>query len=137
MRRILFLLMIALLPLRGWVGDAMALQMVLPGGLAHTAVHASAPGSDAQAHGGAAADQHRHLATTAPRGDCTDHALGGTTEPDSHCKTCTVCQTCHTVAITVPATGTEGTEPPAALPVLADSRFASADRAPGFKPPIS
>ncbi|MCZ4312935.1 hypothetical protein O4H66_05915 [Comamonadaceae bacterium G21597-S1] len=135
MRRFFFILMIALLPLRGWVGDAMAMQMALPGGMAHASAPETATGAThAHAHHGAAADHQRHAAAS---GDCTDHADGDATVSDAHCQTCTVCQTCHTVAITVPLVGTEATEPMTAAPLTAQSRFASADRAPGLKPPIS
>lgn len=139
-RRILFLLMVVLLPLRGWVGDAMALQTVLAGGMAHAAQAdtASAAAHGQQGHHGLAIDHPRHASAVAPpNGDCADPSDGDSGLPHGHCTTCTACQTCHTVAITAPSAGMVGGGPMTALPSLVEPRFASADRAPGFKPPIS
>ncbi len=137
MRRALFAMLIALLLLRGWVGDAMAMQMALPGGMAHVSAPEPLAGATTHDHHGASADHHRHGATTAPSGDCDDHADGETMAADAHCQTCTVCQTCHTMAITLLPMTTDGNAPMTALPLMAEPRIASADRAPGLKPPIS
>lgn len=122
--RILFLaLMIALLPLRGWVGDAMALERVTPSQTTH---HAAAP------------------ATALP--DCheahPDHAgMAGTASEDAgqasaDCDTCTACQICHSVALTAVLPPTLTPDLPTLAPRSSLPQYASAERAAGFKPPI-
>lgn len=98
MRTLLLALMIALLPIRGWLGDAMALEMVrhsLPAaeavvaaanGIAETHCHEAAMEADtghdmAAMHGTSGDSQQSHG---------TDHA---------NCGTCVACQVCHTVAL--------------------------------------
>jgi hypothetical protein len=131
-RRFFFILMIVLLPLRGWVGDAMAMQMVLPGGTAHASATVQSHGAE-HAHSGVVAD-HRHATHAA---DCSDHPDRDAAALDAHCQTCTVCQTCHTVAITVPVVVAPGAQAMAALPPLVTDNFISADRGLSLKPPIS
>ena len=117
MRALLIALMIALLPLRGWVGDAMAQQ------LATASVQAPVSG----------AEQARHTHT-----DCALHGdQGSTPEPASdHGGSCSDCQVCHTMAMEAPSLASlQAASAPAVLyPVSSD--FASAERALGFKPPI-
>ncbi len=135
MRRWFFLLMILLLPLRGWVGDAMAMQMAVPG------PHAPATGV-MQHHADAGSDAAHAQAssvTLASADDCGGHvnALGTDDDMDAaHCEACAMCQTCHTVAVlllpqVLAAAQVSPTSPPAAMQV-----FASADRALLLKPPI-
>lgn len=135
MRRLAFILLILLMPLRGWAGDAMAIQMALHPGVPHAAATEAAPGSEH--HGATAQADHRNQAQPANAVDCTDHAAADSAAPDSHCQTCTMCQACHSLAITLPASALPGAEPLNALPLLPAQFFASADRAPGLKPPIS
>lgn len=66
MRTAWIALLLALLPLRGWVGDAMALSMLAAGGHAAPAAFVA----DAQRHG---ADHAAHTAPADP-GDHTAHA---------------------------------------------------------------
>ncbi len=140
MRFLLLALMIALLPLRGWVGDAMAMQMVNPAlqapGIATVSI---APRADMAGHE-AEIDVH-HAAMT--HADCPGHASRADVPMDSlhqtegaDCATCALCQICHTVALTPVSLHIAAALLPAAQPQTSSHLFASAERAPGFKPPI-
>jgi hypothetical protein len=127
--------LIALLPLRGWVGDVMAAQM-------STAALAQ-PAAVMQHHAphDAAADP-----AMTQHADCPGHAMAqadvaaghdADSSNDEHsCNSCTVCQLCHTPALLV-----EAAQPPAAprsVPPQATPRvYTDALRVPGFKPPIA
>ncbi len=128
--RIFFLaLMIALLPLRGWVGDVMAVERLGPPP-ATQAAHTQA-GSVGHAH--AAADC-AHLSSPSSAAH-TDASLAEASAGD--CAGCTTCQICHSVALgAVPSTAGTAVLPTLA-PCASPSRYASAEPAPGFKPPIS
>lgn len=116
MRVFVLALAILLLPLRGWLGDAMALDVAPPAVAAH---------ADHAAHDMAGMD-HDHGATPAP----------AQAQPDCQ-STCGNCQLCHSVALTVwPALALLG-EAPRQAPVFEPVAFASAEPARGFKPPIS
>ena len=134
MRRLLFVLLILLLPLRGWVGDAMATQMALSG--------QHAPASGAMQHADSDSEPAHSLVTiiaSAAAEDCAGHTGAQDTGDESdaaHCEACAMCQTCHTVAVLQPpallaATQSSPTSPPAIMQV-----FTSADRALFLKPPI-
>jgi len=118
--------MIILLPLRSWVGDVMATEMVSSGAMhQQTATHA-----------GAEPTLQAELTRAAP--DCAGHgAPEGTPEANAHCATCTVCQACHTVALVPEATQSAAVLPPPAMPYSPAAVFASALVALGQKPPIS
>lgn len=126
--RILLTLMIVLLPLRGWTGDAMAVVTMAAG--TSTAV------SGAHAHSQESATAHDCHGL-----DAADaNGAGASPEPDQvHdvCAACALCQICHAVALTQPAADAAaffatGAQPRSALP--ADL---SATPLPGFKPPIA
>ena len=131
MRRWFFVLLILLLPLRGWVGNAMAMQMALPGQYV--------PVSGAMQHTDSGSE-HSHLRAIAlaAADDCGGHAniQGPGDDMDAaHCEACAMCQSCHTVAVLllpelVAAHQVSPTSPPATMHV-----FASADRALLLKPP--
>lgn len=149
MRTLLLALMIALLPIRGWLGDAMALEMAR-----HSLPVASASTVSAAPGAAMATQAHCHEAMEAM--DATDtvdadagmqmamdmsdgHASHDTTGGADHqgCGTCTACQVCHTVALGgMPLIDTVHGAPQAA-PAAHTSRFASAEPAQGLKPPIS
>ena len=123
MSRILIIFMIALLPLRSWAGDLMAVSMsteALTAATASIAVHqVSADAKDCAGH-------------TGPQ-SLTSDAIA---LDDGHCETCVACQICHSVAfvnvISVPHGALEGT----VEETLLSSRFASATLADCVKPPI-
>jgi hypothetical protein len=137
MRTLLLALMIALLPIRGWLGDAMAVEMVR-----HTLPAASLLAQEAST-ASAAADAHCHEAMEASDGGMATMAHHDEGSSSDHgtdhqgCGTCTVCQVCHTVAL--------GGTPlidivhgaPQAPPAAHAARFASAEPVLGLKPPIS
>jgi hypothetical protein len=143
MRVLVLALAILLLPLRGWLGDAMAIGMVQQ----HVAAQALAAHGAHDAHGvqsrhTAHADHAMHdtAATTHEVGDDGGlaHAHGATTTgPCDGQTTCSSCQLCHSVAVTVwPEVPLLG-KAPCAAPAFEPIAFASTEPAPGFKPPIS
>ncbi|SFU41095.1 hypothetical protein SAMN05216350_101820 [Polaromonas sp. YR568] len=139
MRHLLLALLIALLPLRGWVGDAMATQMAA-GQIQH-----SQSQEQGQHHGALAADHSGHEETAeapqAPQAaepDCAGHSSGESTHmADGHCESCAACQACNTVALSLMETSPNPVFKSTAQPRLAADSFASADAALRQKPPIS
>ena len=140
MRRLLLVLMLVLLPLRGWVGDAMATQMAAPALVQQTAgagvagIHTHNADTPTHPHSGLS---QADTATTAT--DCAGHTGSGSSSPADalDCQSCVACQACHTVALAVPVhIDTELSKAPGE-PLSVVSRFTSADRALGLKPPIS
>jgi hypothetical protein len=145
MRTLLLALMIALLPIRGWLGDAMALEMARH---SMPAASASVATSATQAHCHEAmdamdamdrmdTDSGMQMAMDMPDSHAAhaDHDNGGADHQG--CGTCTACQVCHTVALGgIPVIDTVHGAPQAA-PAAHASRFASAEPAQGLKPPIS
>ncbi|MDM0009798.1 hypothetical protein QTI51_33870 [Variovorax sp. J22G73] len=149
MRTLLLALMIALLPIRGWLGDAMALEMArhsLPVASVSTVSAASGATMATQAHCHEAmeamdatdADAGMQMAmdmSDSPAGHASHDTTGGADHQG--CGTCTACQVCHTVALGgMPLIDTVHGAPQAA-PAAHASRFASAEPAQGLKPPIS
>ena len=137
MRTLLLAFMIALLPIRGWLGDAMAVEMVRHSLPAATVVaqEASPASMAAQAHcheAMEAADSGMATMAHHDDGSSNDHGTD-----HQGCGTCIACQVCHTVAL--------GGTPlidivhgaPQAPPAAHATRFASAEPVPGLKPPIS
>jgi hypothetical protein len=126
MRVLLLALMIALLPVRGWVGNAMAVDM------------AAQQARQAQQ---AAADAEPGVQASAMPEDCPMHAQASDPEAPAtngaHCNGCDTCELCLALASLV----WPGLQPagftPHAEPLADGSHFNSADRASGFKPPIS
>ncbi|MGJ7485312.1 hypothetical protein ACSFA2_08640 [Variovorax sp. LT2P21] len=139
MRLLVLVLAIVLLPLRGWLGDAMMLAPVQQATVGH-AMHAMADGAVTTLtahtlHTTPSADAHdMHAAHAAMDLDATHDA------PDSghgaH-TTCDTCQFCHSVAVTAWPEVPMPAAAPAHAPVAGVMRFASAEAVPGFKPPIS
>lgn len=141
MRHLLLALMIVLLPLRGWVGDAMAMQLLpgttqAPQHTLHSMAHSSATMT---AHG---AEAHAHPAARA-QGNCPDHATmtqapaEQSQQADSgDCSTCVACQICHSVALTPVTLHLGASLLPASPPAASSHAYFSAERALGFKPPI-
>jgi hypothetical protein len=147
-RHFIFVLMIALLPLRGWVGDAMATQMAVhslhqaglesssshqsPEFLATETIAASAVNTSATG----SFDHHATPAHDAMPADCLEHTGTGA-DSGSGCPDCAFCQACHTVALTGAEPNLSSATHPSALPQPATAQFASAEAALGQKPPIS
>ena len=138
MRHLFFILMIALLPLRGWVSDAMAT------GMATAQVQQQSEAKTAATHAHEAGmNAHQDTETLVAEaaqtaGDCSGHAFGEDEHSDdTHCNTCSACQACHTVALSTSTGELITTFNPRTLPRAAVTQFVSAERALDQKPPIS
>ena len=147
MRRLIFVLMIALLPLRGWMGEAMATEMATMHLIAVQAINTPATAkfgtkNDVLSHLEAVADTA--MPSTAMSADCEMHAMSKTTSavdasafdtPPSK-ELCSHCQACHAVGLadTVQTISASTTHNPA--PSAHVNRFASAALALSQKPPI-
>lgn len=143
MRTLLLALMIALLPIRGWLGDAMAVEMVRHSLPAASAVSMATAATEAHCHEAMAeaGDGMDHMAMS-----MAEHHAGSHDDGSSHddnnaghqgCGTCTACQVCHTVALGGMPLVAIVHSAPQAPPAAHAARFASAEPAPGLKPPIS
>ena len=129
MHRFLLLLMIALLPLRGWTADAMAAGTQPPMGGATISEPVNAR------------DMHPAHAP------CADHGVQATADhtaadvvahaDDSEGSACHLCQVCHSAALAPGHPTLAASALPAALVPAGGAAFASAAAARGFKPPIS
>jgi hypothetical protein len=138
MRQLFLIILIALLPLRGWISDAMATGMMAGQMQQQTATKNAA----AHAHGTgdtAHFDTEKVAAQAHPgTSDCAGHASGA--EPhaaEAHCESCSACQACHTLALSPVAadmTVVANLSPP---PRVAVAQFSSAETALHQKPPIS
>lgn len=139
MRHLLLALMIVLLPLRGWMGDAMATEMA-SGAAVHLQTATKKVADHVHQAGAAPHFDHVSSQAEAPsaESDCSGHdAANGTSVADTHCATCTVCQACHTVALSPAAAHGVAVLSPPALQHSPAAQFASAVAALGQKPPIS
>ena len=136
MRHLLLALMIALLPLRGWVGDAMAMEMA-----ARTVASLPDASSAAQAHPHAACQGDDPVAASAAS-PAPAHAMAHTGQSAgapitySDCGSCTTCEVCHSAAVVTGFPDMPALPLPVAVPAARPAVFASAVPAPGFKPPI-
>lgn len=122
MRRIIFILLIALLPLRGWAAEAMATQMAI-----QTAIE--------QVHNTAslAADKATS-ATMSP--ECALRMNVSTDDKGVAGATCADCQTCHMIALQEAAQVRGKLTDKLAFDVSAAIYFASAEPQFSLKPPI-
>lgn len=144
MRRLFFILLILLLPLRGWAGDAMAIHMALPAPLQQAPV-LDVVGHMDHAQGTAHVHSGENPVLTATAGDCAGHGgPDGTSQTDaadcascSMCQTCQTCQTCHTVAVVNTMVVADHGSAPRAAPQRPAQGFASADGALALKPPTA
>ncbi len=126
MRHWFLVLMIALLPLRGWVGDAMAVDMLAQP--AHATMAMGDHGADhAGDHGAGHGEAHAQCA-------CDEHAAATDMGADHQH---TACDVCNVPALAMSVPGLQ--MPPAASTQLAvpAERFASSEPQQGIKPPIS
>jgi hypothetical protein len=138
MRHLLFAVLIALLPLRGWVGDAMATQMAA-GQIQHQqqTQTASQAGHAHETVDAAHTGHHEDTAAQALH-DCADQTADGNSHSaDGHCETCAACQACHTVALAPAAPSLMPRFSASTLSHPGADPFASADAALRQKPPIS
>ena len=139
MRHLFLILMIALLPLRGWASDAMATSMVIAQ-VQHQQTAASVSATHAHEAGTPAHQDIEAVVAEAVQtaADCSGHAFGEDEHAeDTHCNTCSACQACHTVALSPPTVAVTTAFNPRTLPRAVVSQFVSAEYALGQKPPIS
>ena len=139
MRTLLLALMIALLPIRGWLGDAMAVEMVrhaLPASsLVEQEASLDSVVADAHCHEAMGAADDSGMDTMAHHPDDGNSSDHGTDHQG--CGTCTACQVCHTVALGGMPLVDIAHSAPQAPPAARAARFASAEPVLGLKPPIS
>ena len=144
MRALLFVLMIALLLLRGWTGEAMANDMALASlQQPHQPQQSTTKTIAAHAHAISAEVHFDHElaipeASARAAHDCAGHAADGAAPAaDGHCQSCDACQACHSVALTPAAVDAAPVFGSRTRPHARAARFASAEAALGHKPPIS
>ncbi|MCJ0762345.1 hypothetical protein [Variovorax terrae] len=135
MRHLLLILMIALLPLRGLVGDAMAVEMLSAPGHAMETIAEDDHATRTSGH-----SDHENQALTDAA--CAGHAqasddAASPLSAHADCGTCAACQICHTVALAVVDAAAAAAALPQMPPPVGGERFSSNTPSPGFKPPIS
>ncbi len=135
MRLLFVILLIALVPLRSWAGDAMAIRMahgVVDSGhstVARAASTASMHDDCAGGHHGAPASQATALASAA--------VTAAADAAQDHCTNCASCQACFTVALMGLPSVVAPLIPHNSPPHTGLKSFTSADVVLGHKPPIS
>jgi hypothetical protein len=146
MRFLVLALMMVLLPLRGWTGDAMATDMALS--MAAQQMHQTAA---AKADAVPAHPSHEghsdHPAYAVPTdvtistADCFNHTDCDQTHNAGHsagdCESCSACQACHNVALLVDSNELKPRLNSVWTLTLVADPFASADATHDQKPPIS
>ena len=145
MRFLLIALMIILLPVRGWMGDVMAMEMAVGSVTAINkgAAHAYSTGSTGQL-GINLADSHvqcpDHAGMLMDMGaDVNDGANAAPSEDSAAldpCSHCSACQICHSIALMVATPLLAALAQPHQLRPASGLQFASATTAPHLKPPI-
>ena len=140
MRVLLFALMIALLPLRGWVGDAFAMQMTPAHCATMKNIAASPDSTGARCH----LDAHSEHASTPcadPIGSAERQNPDDSSAPEAatqgHCASGSACLV---LQITAAITSTQVQAPAAPRHLRWQAQgetFASISLAPSLKPPIS
>lgn len=137
MRHLIIILMIALMPMRIWAFDMMAVSMAAQQLLAaQTAQSANDAQSGIDRQGLSA--QPGEQAQTSIYTDCPMmFLLTGKQLGDTKGKVCTTCQLCMGVVTGYAPRGPLLMPLPSAALWLGSATFTSAERVPGFKPPIS
>jgi hypothetical protein len=123
MRRFIFILMIALLPLRGWMGEAMATEMAAINFIATQAINTPANADFSAENNMSNCDLHKNK-TANNTADTTTKA------------SCTHCQACHATGLVSTVQITSPDKVHYAQPLAQASQFASASIAHSQKPPI-
>lgn len=133
MRRLIFILMIALLPLRGWMGEAMATEMAAMHLIANKT--ANTPASAIFNAENSVHPSFAIPASSALPADCEVHADMAPDTSKSN-QSCTHCQACHAAGLvsTVQINSGQTTHNPS--PHAHASLFTSANIALSQKPPI-
>lgn len=141
MRALFLVLLIALLPLRGWAGDAMAVDMLAQPAVAieNVAVDAVSTGHKHPMHAENAMTSHAQCMEHAPDAMATGHTgdAHGAPQQPHHNNHCTTCQVCSVIPVALQAAVPLLPVTLHSVPHYAGAAFASAEPARGFKPPIS
>ncbi len=138
MRRFLLIFMIALLPARGWAADIMAVSMATQQLHAVQLVQSGIDGQNAPSQ--PVVQVRPTMSADCPMmallADKTVRDASGETGSTVF-KVCTTCQLCMGLVTGYALCGPPLTPLPQAALWLGSISFTSAERAPGFKPPIS
>lgn len=144
MRHLVLALMILLLPLRGWLGDAMATQMA---GMSVTANAAETGAAHTHEIEPAGSFDHQKPAfeATPALPDCHQQAAAesktitsaNSEKGNDTCGTCQFCQACNTLALSPSPTEVVASFASPQLRPTPAAAFTSAASALGQKPPIS
>lgn len=126
--RLLLILMIALLPLRAWVGDAMAINMAAQQVQMVQAMQAAQPPLES------AMPDDCPMKVQADAAASADGAQGSGSTPTCNCDTCDLCLAL--ASLTFVNLGAASFIPHAPPPA-SGTRFSSAERGINLKPPIS
>ena len=146
MRFLVLVLMLVLLPLRGWMGDAMATAMAVD---AINTIAVSAHEKTAEGYFG-----HTTVKTTAGvMTDCAEHTAAhmseatpadkaatsplDSTDQNGHGEHCQTCQACHSVAMSSRALTVSSSFSAPSQPQALSAPYTSAVAALSQKPPIS
>jgi hypothetical protein len=132
MRTLLLALLIVLLPVRGWIGDAMALE----------SVHSAPPQTAHHAEAMHAHAMHEHMHDAGDDFDSFMHAEAA--EANEHaahshaasCGDCKVCQLCHGTAASLLPTSLQLPPLPRSAPQSQQPHLSSLALTPAQKPPI-
>ena len=137
MRHLLVALMIALLPVRGWMGNAMAIDMAMQQvSMAQSSTEGAMPvsGSSAASMTTAAMPEDCPMSAQSQNGKSVEGEQAGDTASLCNCESCELCLALAT--FTLPklaiAAFTAYAEPPSH-----GTRFSNAERVFSLKPPIS
>lgn len=141
MRRFVLILMLVLLPLRGWAGSVMAVEMSAQN---FNAINLEAEydystrasghfdeESAAQSHAGCPGHAEMALGASSHSPD------GQETTANGHCGSCGVCQICHSFALANTVALAPALLPSPSFFAATGFSFASASLASSLKPPIS
>ena len=134
MRTLLFAFLLLTLALRGWAGDVMAIRMATHQGM--PAQQAAKAATATPATSARVASEHADCMGHAQTADAED-AVADAAPGAGHCKTCSFCQLCFSVAVLLPALGGFALQLPQQPATFHSPAFNSADTARGLKPPIS
>lgn len=148
MRFLIIVLLMVLLPLRGWTGDAMAISMAAVELVAvqqapNATKNRAAQHLDTAASASFGSKTERQAMQTAERlaqldtEHCGDHATPADPRAKGPCGSCALCVACHGAAIQTLHLNMLPASPSRPVPSLARQGFASADAALSQKPPIS
>ena len=145
MVRLLLALMLVLLPLRGWMGDAMAMQHLAAATATIENVATLRHSTLASGHFDAENGEKGVLRVAAPCHDQgasplaasdADDSLAQADTPAGH-GTCGACSVCHAVALQIVSVWPADADAPTLAPATGVESFASATPLRGQKPPIS